>query len=265
MATEAQIAANRENAKKSTGPRTAQGKTAASKNAVKHGLFDHRPTIHGEIQADYDLHRERFLAEYEPVGPTESALVARIVSLAWRLRRVGRMETEAIEHLIVGSASNTRFSLIVSMMPEEVRQDLVDSGTLGRDLSLGRAVVTDFTNYKVLDRLMLYERRMETSMLRMIKELKQLQSTREAEQACAVAEQPVRESPPAQRERSDLKKRTQLAAELTLTKSCAREDYDDKQPAVTCESKAERTRFQAPSRACAAGKGEISGVGRASG
>ena len=38
MATEAQIKANRQNAKKSTGPRTAKGKRRASKNAVTPGL-----------------------------------------------------------------------------------------------------------------------------------------------------------------------------------------------------------------------------------
>jgi hypothetical protein len=39
MATEKQINANRKNAQKSTGPKTAEGKAAVSQNAVKHGLF----------------------------------------------------------------------------------------------------------------------------------------------------------------------------------------------------------------------------------
>jgi len=38
MATEKQIAANRANAKKSTGPKTALGKLKSSRNAFKHGL-----------------------------------------------------------------------------------------------------------------------------------------------------------------------------------------------------------------------------------
>src|SRR4051794_28839381 len=38
MATERQIAANRRNAQKSTGPRTAAGKRRAARNAYRHGL-----------------------------------------------------------------------------------------------------------------------------------------------------------------------------------------------------------------------------------
>ena len=38
MATAKQVAANRRNAQRSTGPRTAAGKSASSRNALRHGL-----------------------------------------------------------------------------------------------------------------------------------------------------------------------------------------------------------------------------------
>jgi|SRR5579871_435960 len=43
MATEKQIAANRANAKRSTGPKTAAGKQKSSQNAYKHGLSRLQP------------------------------------------------------------------------------------------------------------------------------------------------------------------------------------------------------------------------------
>ncbi len=45
MATPAEIAAHRPNALHSTGPRTAAGKAAASRNALRHGLTARRHPI----------------------------------------------------------------------------------------------------------------------------------------------------------------------------------------------------------------------------
>jgi hypothetical protein len=183
MSTQAQIDANRENAKKSTGPKTAEGKAAVSQNAVKHGFFAHEAVVHGESQADFDLHRQAFLDELRPAGMTESMLAERIVSLSWRLHRAERMESQAIDDLIIRAADSSEITR--SLLEPETRQALADAGTLNRDLSLGQAVTKDFASYRILDRLMLYERRMENSMVKMIRELKKLQAERETEQAAA--------------------------------------------------------------------------------
>ena len=245
MSTKAQIDANRQNAKKSTGPRTAEGKAAASQNAVKHGLFAHEAVIHGESQADFDLHREAFLAEYRPAGPTESMLAERIISLSWRLHRAERMESQAIDDLIIHAADSEE--LTRSMLRQETRQALSDAGTLDRDLSLGLAVTKDFASYRILDRLMLYERRMENSLHKTIRLLKKLQLMRAIEQADAAEQQSAQESPPARRHgsnppRGKLKKQSQFAAELMGTRSCTGEDYDDKTLAGMRENKANSKR-----------------------
>ena len=93
MSTQEQINANRQNAQKSTGPRTDEGKAVVSKNAVKHGLFAAEAVITGENPADYQVFHDQFLAEWKPVGMTENMLAERIVSLAWRLQRVERMQS----------------------------------------------------------------------------------------------------------------------------------------------------------------------------
>ncbi len=48
MTTEAQVAANRLNAQKSTGPRTPEGKGVVSQNAVKHGLLAREGVLRGK-------------------------------------------------------------------------------------------------------------------------------------------------------------------------------------------------------------------------
>ena len=87
MSTEAQLLANRRNAQKSTGPRTAEGRAAVSQNAVKHGLLARQDVISSESKADFDLYRDRMLAELAPVSPMESMLADSIVRLSCRPKK----------------------------------------------------------------------------------------------------------------------------------------------------------------------------------
>lgn len=92
-----QIAANRRNARKSTGPRTLEGKTVAKFNALKHGILSREVVVRGwrirESSREFDSLRKRFWQEYAPVGPVEEMLVDRIVSTYWRMRRAVTAET----------------------------------------------------------------------------------------------------------------------------------------------------------------------------
>jgi len=64
MATQKQIEANRLNALKSTGPRTAEGKAATRLNALQHGIFAEMPTVIGEDTAAYETLRDSYLARW---------------------------------------------------------------------------------------------------------------------------------------------------------------------------------------------------------
>ena len=94
MATEAQMAANRLNAQKSTGPRTAEGKAVVAQNAVKHGLLAREGVLRGEDGEEFERHREALLEELNPTGALEVILAARIVDLTWRLRRAAQDQNE---------------------------------------------------------------------------------------------------------------------------------------------------------------------------
>jgi hypothetical protein len=69
MATDAQIAANRENAKKSTGPRSAEGKLASRKNALKHGNSSDGPVAIDRLSAEFQERNRLWKAEQDPRGP----------------------------------------------------------------------------------------------------------------------------------------------------------------------------------------------------
>jgi len=92
MATEKQIQANRENAKKSTGPRTDEGKHRVSRNGLKHGLLSTVCVIPGESPADYDKHLSKFQEQYWPSNPFEHALVRQMADAEWRLQRISRLQ-----------------------------------------------------------------------------------------------------------------------------------------------------------------------------
>src|SRR5919107_6427657 len=92
MTSKKQNQANRQNALKSTGPRTPEGKATARLNATKHGLLSQEVLIPGEDEAALKELGERLRAELQPVGEMESQLVERIINTTWRLRRLSRVE-----------------------------------------------------------------------------------------------------------------------------------------------------------------------------
>jgi hypothetical protein len=99
--TEKTLAANRLNAKRSTGPRTERGKNYSKFNAVKAGLFANHvviPSCDGDPYEDDDPEEqfsrliEALQEEYKPEGPSEAFCVAVIAECMWKQRRLSRSE-----------------------------------------------------------------------------------------------------------------------------------------------------------------------------
>jgi len=174
MASEAQILANRRNAQKSTGPRTIEGKAAVSQNAVKHGLLAERDVISSESQADFDQYRDQLLAELDPASPMESMLAERIVGLSWRLKRVGRVQNQAIDALNADNTPSPLAKLTKSLFFKGQNQPQEDTSESVTALALGRLAIRDFSNARVLERLLMYERRIEHSLYKTLLELQRL-------------------------------------------------------------------------------------------
>jgi hypothetical protein len=93
MATERQIAANRRNAQSSTGPSTEGGKRRSRRNALRHGLTAESVITVLEDEAAYRKFEAIILRDHGPETAVERALVVRLASLLWRLRRAVAIET----------------------------------------------------------------------------------------------------------------------------------------------------------------------------
>ena len=88
-----QIEANRLNALKSTGPRTAEGKQQSRQNAWRHGLTAETVITALENAADYEAFEASIALDHQPRSATERELVSRLASVLWRLRRSTAIET----------------------------------------------------------------------------------------------------------------------------------------------------------------------------
>lgn len=109
MATKAQIKANQENAKKSTGPVTKNGKQKSSMNAMTHGIFANIPILPGENEADLNELKAEIIQALKPTDAIELGFVERIIQS--RFRQIRLREAEAAK-------------LKISMMPEVLAETI---------------------------------------------------------------------------------------------------------------------------------------------
>ena len=93
MASDKQIAANRRNAQKSTGPKTSEAKLKCRRNALRHGLTAETVIEVFENVEDYRAFERAILSHYAPASIVARELTLRLASLLWRLRRATAIET----------------------------------------------------------------------------------------------------------------------------------------------------------------------------
>src|SRR5579864_5355464 len=157
MSSEKQIAANRLNAQKSTGPKTPEGRAAVRLNGIKHGLTAETLVLPGESQADFQALLDSYQAEHAPATPTEEALVLQLAMAIWRLRRLYHQEAgyHAYEMKFLNSLNSEK---------------KLDNHTLS-----SMAVNSSRDTLSLFNR---QEARLERTLLRGLAELKRLRSQR---------------------------------------------------------------------------------------
>jgi hypothetical protein len=91
-----------ENPGRATGPRTEEGKSVSSRNAVRHGLCAKKLT--GIDLENLNAIRSRLDNEWNPVTETENILLAQMALSQWRLERALELELAALDGEIDAAA-----------------------------------------------------------------------------------------------------------------------------------------------------------------
>jgi hypothetical protein len=205
MTSERQRTANRANARRSTGPRTPNGKMAVRLNALGHGLFA-RDVVLPEEDADaFEDLWNQVRANLSPVGPIEEFLVDCVVNAMWRLRRSARAETALFYWRVQGLKADRLANEVNSHSKVQFRgRDIVDQTSHSvivtnkaayseaseafeqakcerdRDeVLVGRAVDADAKEADAFAKLARYETSLQRSLYGTLDELRQVQNERQ--------------------------------------------------------------------------------------
>ena len=130
MTTEAQMKANQENAKRSTGPTSVEGKKRSSLNAMTHGILSTITTLPGEDEAFMQSLHEDILNTYQPQDTMERCLVDRITIAMVRQVRLCQAEAAKLKlsmrpEILAESLSQVlRHSTIRRFKAEDLSDDM---------------------------------------------------------------------------------------------------------------------------------------------
>lgn len=166
----ARLAANRENAQKSCGPTSPEGKAKSCLNAVKSGLTGkHLLFLNPEERGEYVLHVDSYETEFQPVGPEERSLVQSIADIRWRLNQIPGLE------LAILATGSLKFI-----------ED--DPGYAAPEADTARELEVRRRHEKELRNLNLQENRLARRREREAAELERRQTARRAKEEDALAE-----------------------------------------------------------------------------
>ena len=196
---EARLRANRENAQKSTGPRSVAGKAASSRNRLLHGLRANKHILLDEDPEQFLLLLNDLHDRFQPAGDGEEMIVRRIAADQWRLDRTFPMEAglyrERLKKVAAQDAEQQRIHA-QEKKNAAFREEPEPPAPIPPDADdrLARAFNIDCIGPNTLANLTRYETAIERSIDRSLRQLKTFQSAR---QANAQVEQ-EQEQPPAE-------------------------------------------------------------------
>jgi hypothetical protein len=159
---EAQLHANQQNAKKSTGPKTESGKQRSRINATRHGLTGQFHAFSHEDKIAFDEHCTNLMADFQPATYREKILAMSISEDQWRLNRARALENNIFAIGVTGTLGDATDA---------------DSPEVHTAISQARVWLTDGPKIQLLS---LYETRIRRNIEKNEKQLAELQARRQA-------------------------------------------------------------------------------------
>ncbi len=87
----------RQNGAKAAGTKSPAGIQKSSQNSLKHGLTGKAVVLTNESQVHFDDLHLAYVHEFQPESTVEMDLIDQMVASQWRLRRIWRMQTAALD------------------------------------------------------------------------------------------------------------------------------------------------------------------------
>ncbi len=174
MSTEKQIEANRLNAKKSTGPKSEEGKARVSLNAFRHGLTGRVTLMSEDDRKAYIAHMDVYMKRLNPEDQVERDLAESVADGMWRLKGAAAIEQNLFTN------SYTEFSNALA----------VHSDSHAAEITVALSDAKTFSDEtKKFQLLTVYEQRIRRGVDKDLATLRQFQAERKAAHDKALEEE----------------------------------------------------------------------------
>jgi hypothetical protein len=156
---ERQLAANRANAQKSTGPTSDTGKSVSKYNSLSHGLTCFMICLPGEDKEMYEEIRAEYHEYFQPDNIVVRGMVDDLAATRWRILRIARAEN----------------GLVREQMARMRAHNEKTYNQLSIDVETALAIKALADESKISERMDRYESRLQRNFARVFKQLTELQ------------------------------------------------------------------------------------------
>ena len=183
-----QAKASRENAKKSTGPKTEQGKEISSQNATTFGLFSQKLIIDSnyltEDKVEYDLLIEDLRRELAPQSYFQESLIRKIANTLWRSQRAAIAEVAHINKQLNKLDDKIEKERLIHSFKSKYNKELqpLDFSSSNSKELANLVGVNSIPDKNFSARIMYYEMRLDKQLTRYYELLQRLQRKQKTEQ-----------------------------------------------------------------------------------